>query len=707
MVLRRQYPLRGWIVALWLGASFQSLAAPTQTLTNSGSNEPSAESAPETGDPADSTIVVRGNRISPLELQSAFGQSIDVLDEVKGLRTTAEVLSEQVGVQVRKTGGIGSHGAASIRGSTAGQVAIYLDDVLLNAGGFPSVNLGDLTLDELESIEVYRGSAPARFGIAGIGGVISLTTRQFHSSVLEAALSVGSWNTWRAFGFLATPVRSWKLLGAVSLTFTDGDYPYLNRNGTLLLNEEDDRVLPRQNNQSTSIQGLLKASTAFGHWQIALSEDAAGKHQGIPATDNVRAENAATLDTFRNAASMVLERRLEAHQLGLRLSHLFLREVLDDTHTPQGETGLGQQKTVALTQALGAAGLWEWSPHPQHRITTNLEVLWERFAYHDLIRHEEPGPEIRFREGLAIDDAWQIIEGLFVLPVLRGGLQQVAFAGGPRPDGLGVSASQRLVRADWSAALGMRKDFRVIPGLSVKLNAGRYVRSPDLSEWFGDRGNVIGNPDLMPEEGLNLDAGWVYARASSGALTLLRWELCWFGRLVRDLIVPVQNSQHTLRMENQSRARLLGVESELQITLFTWLSFTGNYTFLRAINTSDNYLRGKRIPGAPEHEAFARLALSRAGQRVGLRGWVELDVAGNNFLSPYNDVAHEVAARTLWQLGGSLEWVKAHLTFTVEVQNALDTIVLTDRQGRRVPLQDYLGFPLPGRTLFGTAHGHW
>ena len=40
---------------------------------------------------------------------------------------------------------------------------------------------------------------------------------------------------------------------------------------------------------------------------------------------------------------------------------------------------------------------------------------------------------------------------------------------------------------------------------------------------------------------------------------------------------------------------------------------------------------------------------------------------------------------------------------TVEVKNLLDTISVINRDGFRLPLQDFEAFPMPGRTVMATV----
>ena len=224
------------------------------------------------------------------------------------------------------------------------------------------------------------------------------------------------------------------------------------------------------------------------------------------------------------------------------------------------------------------------------------------------------------------------------------------------------------------------------------------MRAPDLAEMFGDRGTVVGNPDLLPETALNADAGLVWRLAKRGPLDLLRVEVVWFGSWADDLIVPVQNSQSTVRSENVDAAEILGLETSLRLDLWKTASLSANYTYLHAINRSDtSYHAGKRLPGRPVHEAFARLALFRKAAALGFKAWFDLDYAGQNYLTPAN-LEEDALARLLFGAGFRMTHDPSGLSMTVEVKNLVAAgLGMSDSYRGRcyLPQQCLYFLPLP------------
>ncbi len=644
---------------------------------------------------------VRGYKLKPTDESTNFGETIDIVEEARGSSSVSEVLSEASGVQVRSLGGPGSPAAASIRGSTSSQVPIYLDGVLLNAGGFPTVDLGTLSLDTLAEMEIYRGGAPLAVGRAGIGGAVMLRSRVVEEPLTEVALTAGSWSTARLALLQMDRIGDLGFLGVLSAEGTRGDFFYLNRNGTLH-NPDDDRVERRANNASIAYGTLFKFDGPLaGAWRFTAANELHQQERGIPGVDSVPTEHA-SLDTFRDAASLRVGGPLgsDVFRLDLDASYLFVREDLDDT---ENEIGIGYQRTISRADTVGGGVLLGIAPNRQSGTAVRLEGFFERFGYRELVLGEAPDPARRVRAALGLEQTWKPIARLAIVPAVRFDLHHSEFGGGAMAGDVTEAPAADGTDYFWSPSLGAR--FEIADGLFARANGGRYLRTPDLAELYGDRGSVVGNPELDPEVGWNADAGltWIRPGCSTG-LTLLRLDAAWFGSWAQDLIAYVQNSQHTIRPENVDAARILGLETGLRLVAFDLVSLQGNYTYLNAINQSDKpYHDGRRLPGRPEHEAYARLAVGRVFERWGGSLWFDADWTGNVYLDQANLVDDSVG-HLLFGLGYRLERPREGLTLTIEVKNLLDTITVEGADGNARPVRDYEAYPLPGRTILATFH---
>ncbi len=632
---------------------------------------------------------------------TGFGETIEVLESRKRVTDVAEVLSHSVGVQVRSMGGLGAYGAASIRGSTPNQVPVFIDNVALNMGGFSAVNLGDFSLNTLESIEVYRGNVPLVLGTGGIGGAIVLKTRTFDEPLTEFAASYGSWNTWRLFSLYAAEVCKWQVLSIVSGQHSDGDFIYFNRNGTIY-NTDDDEFVRRSNNHTTAYSLMNKLQRTLGALDIQVLDDFYYKRQGLSGLDHAVNASKAKLDTLRNAVNLRLEHG-GSDKLTVTgdIGHIVLFERYWDMN---GSIGTGHQDNEYRTNGVFGAGRLTADYHEKHTTTVRLSTRYEIYDEHRVNREssEQQSPMHRVRGELGAEHDYKPIPPLHIVPTLRGEILYSYFGGGEVPALLSDFPPTSQTKGYFSPSLGVR--YEPIDGLLFRANGGRYNRTPDLSELFGDRGSVTGNPELKAEVGYNADAGVTYRYAGNGLLDRFRIDAAWFGSWVDNLIAYIQNSQSTSRAENISSARILGAEFALRMLLFDILELSGNYTFFNGVDRSDDEdYRDNPLPGRPIHAAYGRIDLTKVFDRVGFGGWFDADYSGKSYVKRYTDLS-AVAMHFYLGLGARLTLPKAGFTFTFEVKNLLDALIFKNEEGDWLPMSDYDRYPLPGRTFLGTIH---
>lgn len=161
-------------------------------------------------DEADSTttldpVVVTATRTeTPL---SRIGNAVSVITAEDLARrrvySVADLLRSVPGVDVVRSGGLGTTTSVFMRGAKAEHTLVIIDGVEANdpASTVNSFDFAHLTVDDIERIEVLRGPASAMYGSDAMGGVINIITKQGQSAPrLRASAEGGGYDTYKVGG---------------------------------------------------------------------------------------------------------------------------------------------------------------------------------------------------------------------------------------------------------------------------------------------------------------------------------------------------------------------------------------------------------------------------------------------------------------------------------------------------------------------------
>lgn len=595
----------------------------------------------------------------------------------------AQTLDRATGVNVRRYGGLGSFSTLSIRGSTAEQVQVFLDGVPLNSAVGGGVDLGGLPIGGVESVDVYRGAVPARFGGNSIGGVVHIRTQPLGGKLrTRLHTASGSHGTRQLGASLSGPYRGWEYLGLVNYRASRNDFRFWDDNGTEY-NAQDDGWARRLNSDFRGVRGLAKIGRSLGASRLQIHHTFDLSYKGIPGLGNNQSRHT-RYDTWRHIAEAALFGPLGSGRAGYRLKAHRSREK-DEYRDRHGEVGLGRQHDRNVTESWGLRGEVNALLPGQSLLTAFVAARREAFAPDDLLRPASRLLRSR-RRALAVGSEVAVPMGPRLTVNAGAQAERLADRFFDRKD---FAPSAVLPSRDngailWGYRVGATLDLGA--GWAFKGHNGRYQRVPNFFELFGDRGAVIGNTDLVSEEGHHWDWGVVFRGAADGAGLALA-EVAYYRKRVDDLIRFVQNSQRVSRPHNLGRALLRGVETRLEARLLPKLAIRGNYAYQRAENrTPFSFERGNDLPNAPRHRLYMRVSLNLA--RAELYG--EFSRESRHFLDRAN--LRPVPVRALYHLGGRVPLAEA-FSLAWKLRN------LTDNQ-----VADLWGYPLPGRSYGLSVH---
>jgi len=112
--------------------------------------------------------------------------------EQSQMRDLLELLGQQAGVEVARTGGFGAQASIFMRGTNSNQTLVVIDGIRLNTAINGAATVGGINLDTVERIEIVRGNLSSVYGSEAIGGVIQIFTRGGGKPGASASVEAGA-----------------------------------------------------------------------------------------------------------------------------------------------------------------------------------------------------------------------------------------------------------------------------------------------------------------------------------------------------------------------------------------------------------------------------------------------------------------------------------------------------------------------------------
>lgn len=159
---------------------------------------PAAGAEEAGGDAEVEEVVVTADKlkdINPVKITEIKAEQI----KAQGAHNAAEALKDVPGVYVTSNDAMGK-AIASFRGSDAENTKVFIDGVPLSPVGDGKVDLSAIAAENIEKIEVFKGTAPVVYGINAPGGVILITTKKGGSTSNQLSVTSGSHRYESLFG---------------------------------------------------------------------------------------------------------------------------------------------------------------------------------------------------------------------------------------------------------------------------------------------------------------------------------------------------------------------------------------------------------------------------------------------------------------------------------------------------------------------------
>ncbi|MFT7109953.1 MAG: vitamin B12 transporter [Psychrobacter glaciei] len=631
------------------------------------------------------SVEISGKQIKSYSTYDFIGshQSIEAEQFNQSFNTLPSILEQQSGIEIQSIGGIGQYSSPVIRGSTGQQVLVFWDGMLINNISGGSADIGSMSLNLANSIDIYRSVAPAELSASAVGGVINIKSKDITESSKnndgEATIAVGSYGAQQLSISQSFNIGSSRWLMATDYLTADNDFKYVQIGS--VINPNTPTVVPRYNNGSEQYSVLLKGQQAYKTSTFDLAFQTSQNHRELSSKIN-SPSNEAKLSTQNNNVQLrwsyfwnpvhkseLLTALITKTQLyNDKNSTIGLGAQLNEYSTYGQQIQLNHYIELEKVTALLSTRLQNEETKTDYQLLTEDELLQQCNAG----RGCETAYK-RLQQDLSGRLQYQTNDNQLTLQA-----SQIKL----RDKNLTTSNSNNQFSGNtWS--IGFDHQFK--HGLTNFINFANQVRLPSTSELFGDRGMSIGNPDLQPETSEQFEIGLTYQNDTFDIKSSL------YLRNVEQAIVGESDSRGVIRYSNLSTTQHIGMEQNIIWKPIHPLSITANLTIQSNEIIKDerfSYYEGKQVAGYSQFYSYISAQWVKTHWDIKLSNTLEREgFYVNSNLLPKDD-------KNRWDLSLG--------TNINQWRISLDVNDITNNSA-----QDYPYYPEPGRTYFLRANTKW
>ena len=508
-------------------------------------------------------VLISANRQVEARNDSSAANTVFTREDIDRLQpgSVTDLLRRVPGVQVGQTGGRGSLPGIYIRGTKSAQSLVLVDGQRIGNSTSGDSNLQHINIEQVERVEVLRGSRSVIYGSDAIGGVIQIFTRRGAEQGLQPRLHMGfgSNQTWeRSLGLSGGDEKTRFNLGA-SLDETAG----INRTHESYPSDGDHDEY-RNQSLSLSLSHALTDDVEIGANVLdnrGKSEIDSPSYQQQPYSDFTVSGVSSYVDARIND---LWKTRVEfGHSENREKSFDKLSDERSVFNTYRDSVNWQNDLTLNERNSLTLGGDW-YEDRINSSTAFDEDSRWNRAAF---IQHRYQADSFSTELGLRRDQNQQF-------------------------------GSQN----SWSGTFTLPLN----PDNDVLLTYSEGFRAPTFNDLYYPG---FSNPDLKPETSKSYEMQW-----RSQLTDTSRLEASLYRTDLKDAIIVGSND----RPQNIASARINGFEAALKQELFGWQSNLGVAIIDPQDRASGHTLarRARRTLSLDLDRQFDRLGLGASWQAV-------------------------------------------------------------------------------------------
>lgn len=485
-------------------------------------------------------VIVTATRTAQTADESLASVSVISRDDIEQSQAqdVMQLLNLQAGIDVARTGGPGQATSLFMRGTNSNQTLVLIDGVRAASAGLGSFAWQNISLTDIDRIEIVRGPRGSLYGSDAIGGVIQIFTRNntgmhvrgqagsYNSKLVEAGIGGGE-KVKYSLNIAAQETDGFSATNSNSSFFNPDNDGYRNGSASGRL------AIPL--NQSTNLQFSGWYADSETDYDVGVDESV---QQNSNAIFNARLVNQTTTN-WEQTFSAGLSK--------------------DDSEF------ISSAPSIFNTERFMADWQHNFNLALNHLLTAGLSTVKDQAISIDLLT-DTTAYDVSLRNNAA-----------FV--ALQSQLGQHNFNLSGRVDDYETFDNHSTGNIAWG--------YDLQSAIRLTASYGSGFRAPSLNELFypGYFGSYAGNPDLQPETSRTVEFGLRYKSDPNQNLHISIYR--------NDIENLIANEGINFQSINIDEVQIDGLELEYTYSQSTW-SLLANLTLQNAIDTSDNSKLSRR-----------------------------------------------------------------------------------------------------------------
>lgn len=590
--------------------------------------------------------------------QEGDAVSAKSLSQKTNAEDMADALKSVPGIYIRE-------GSINIRDASANKVLILIDGQRMNnaqSGGFDATTL---PIDAIEKVEVLRGGNSARYGADAVGGVVNFITKKVtEKSQMDLGLraTVGSFNSQYYNVYTSNAIKDFNYYLSYKRTQSDGDFKYKELDGS-----ESTRINNKNEANDVLIKlgynNILPKSNLTFTSQITQSKiGAPGSIKGISNWASASPNAKMKTDNSTYGLNYTQQEVFGKADLNINTYYHYFRTRYDDPDawSLDGNGTHSDHKNKAYGAEIS-----------QNNPVSDLITLTYGYSYrHDNANSSSVGDKDRNTHSAhaSVNVAFKKVNFFF---------DNISIVPAARYDA--PSDFDKIVSPKISFIFANSSEY----ALNLNFHASKSYRAPTFNDlyWPFD-GYTIGNPNLKPEKGTSIEAGY---GLTLPFLNKTQINMNYFFSELKDQIIWTPSTGFVWTPRNVDKSRTSGLETSIRTKFLNdMFSLELNHTYMDARDKSGNTNDGKILIYRPYHKADINTSFAIDKFSVNLN----YQYMSERFIDAAD--ANHLADVSIWNVNFGYNPEIAGLKWSAR----FDINNLFDKSYR---LSD--GYPMPGREL--------